>query len=169
MQKYMIAHYRIQGNFDDVEKAIKEVVPRFEGWGFPIADWQFYKSQLSKNLTYNNINSMVMHFVCKPAHANKILRVDPNFGGIMPCTWAAYETKNGQVYIAKMNIALMSKIYFGTIHRIMKDVAQTEKAMLSEIRETIKAGKSDNRALMDNRKVFGNTVGAHVENAKSRK
>ena len=86
MKKYMIAHYRIDANFHKVEQAIKEVVPQFEGWSFPIPDWQFYKSQLSKNLAYDNITNMVMHFVCKPTHANKMLRVAPVFGGIMPCT-----------------------------------------------------------------------------------
>jgi len=138
MGKYMIAHYKINGSFDEVEKAIKEVIPQFQGWGFPIPDWQFYKSQLSKNFTYDNITNMVMHFVCKPAHANKILGVDPNFGGIMPCTWAVYETKNGEVYIAKMNIGLMNKMYFGLINEIMTDVAKTEEAMLALIRESVK-------------------------------
>jgi len=140
MKKYMIAHYRITGGFDDVEQAVRQVVPSFEGWGFPIPDWQFYKSQLSKRLTYDNITNMVMHFVCKPSHANKILKVDPNFGGIMPCTWAVYETSDGEVYIAKMNIGLMSKMYSGLIREIMKDVAKTEAAMLSRIKEKVKAG-----------------------------
>ena len=81
---------------------------------------------------------MVMHFVCKSAHANKILKVDPNMSGIMPCTWSAYEAKNGEVYLAKMNIGLMSKMYFGLIREIMADVAKTEAAMLSKISEIIK-------------------------------
>jgi hypothetical protein len=158
MKRYMIAHFKMEGSFQDVEKAIKEVVPQFEGWSFPIPDWQFYKSQLSKNFTYDNITNMVMHFVCKPAHANKILRVDPNFGGIMPCTWAVYEKNNGEVYIAKMNIALMSKMYFGLIGRIMTDVARTEEAMLSKIKEKINVIKSDNPASKDNGNAFGGSV-----------
>jgi len=138
MRKCMIAHYKIDGNFQEVEQAIKEVVPQFEGWSFPIPDWQFYKAQLSKNFTYDNITNMVMHFVCKSAHANKILKAEPNMSGIMPCTWAVYETKNSEVYIAKMNIGLMSKMYFGLIREIMTDVAKTEAAMLSKINEIIK-------------------------------
>jgi len=155
---YMIAHFKMEGSFQDVEKAVKEVVPQFEGWSFPIPDWPFYKSQLSKNFTYDNITNMVMHFVCKPAHANKMLRIDPNFGGIMPCTWAVYETKDGQVYIAKMNIALMSKMYFGLIRQIMKDVARTEEAMLSKIREKINVIKSDNPVSKDNSEAFKSSV-----------
>jgi hypothetical protein len=76
MKKYMIVRYRMKGSFEDVEAAIKEVVPSFEGWSFPIPDWEFYKSQLSKGLTYKNIKNMIMHFVCKPAHANRVISVD---------------------------------------------------------------------------------------------
>ena len=53
----------------------------------------------------------------------------------MPCSWAVYETTDGKVYISKMNIALMSMVYPGFIGKIMKDVAQTEKAMLSKIKD----------------------------------
>ena len=78
---------------------------------------------------------MVMYFVCKPQHANSVLSVEPKMGGIMPCTWAVYETTDGEVYIAKMNIGLMSKLFSGVIGKVMKDVAQTEEEMLSKIRK----------------------------------
>ena len=122
-----------------------------KGGGFPIGAWEFYKSQISKGFKYENIKNMKIHFVCKPAHANSMLRRYPYFGGIMPCSWAVYETKEGKVYIAKMNIALMSKIYPGFIGTIMKDVAETEKAMLARIKtessasyEIIRDNKNDN-------------------------
>jgi len=139
LRKYMMVSFKIEGSFEEVEETVKNVVPQFKGWGFPIPEWQFYKSQLSKGLSYNNIKSMVMHFVCKPIHANKVLKVDPKMAGIMPCTWAVYEDKNGEVYIAKMNIALMSKMYFGVIGEVMKDVADTEKKMLAEVRKRVEA------------------------------
>jgi len=135
MRKFMLVRYEIPGSFDSVQKALKEAVPSFDGWGFPIPAWEFYKSQNSKGLTYKNIRNMVMHFVCKPKHANEVLSVDETMGGIMPCTWALYEAADGKVYIAKMNIALMSKMYTGTIARVMKDVAQTEEAMLEKIKK----------------------------------
>jgi len=84
---------------------------------------------------------MVMHFVCKPHHANRVLQVDPSLGAIMPCTWAVYETTEGKVYIAKMNIALMSKMYFGVIGEVMKDVARTEEKMLRKIKSILKERK----------------------------
>lgn len=134
-RKNMVVNYKINGSFEQVTKAIEEVIPSFPGWGFPIKSWEFYKSQLSKDLTYDNISNMVMYFVCKPEHANSVLSVEPKMGGIMPCTWAVYETTDGDVYIAKMNIGLMSKLFAGVTGTVMKDVAQTEEAMLSKIRE----------------------------------
>ena len=135
MVKYMIVTIYIPGmSFEEVNDRLKEVVPQFKGWALPIASWEFYKSQISKGFKYDNIKNMIIHFVCKAAHANSMLRKYPYFGGIMPCSWAVYETMDGKVYISKMNIALMSFVYPGFIGKIMKDVAQTEKAMLSRIK-----------------------------------
>ena len=142
MRNFMVVSYKFEGTFSQVNKAIEEIIPSFEGWSFPIEYWEFHKSQLSKNLTYDNIKNMVMHFVCKPQHANTVLKVEPNMGAIMPCTWAVYETSAKEVYIAKMNIALMSKMYFGTIRRVMADVASTEEKMLAQIKERIKQYKN---------------------------
>lgn len=137
LRRRMIVAYKIEATFDKVNAVIKETIPEFAGWSFPIPEWQFYKSQLSKNLRYDNIKNMVMYFVCKPQHANSVLGADPSMGAIMPCTWAVYATTNGKVYIAKMNIALMSYMYFGTIGSVMRDVAKTEKEMLEKIRKGV--------------------------------
>jgi len=133
MKRYMIVAYRVNKSFKETEKRIKNVIPEFKGWGFPIPDWEFYKSQLSKNLKYDNIKNAIVHFVCKPVHANSVVKKDPKMAGIMPCSWSVYETNKGEVYIAKMNIALMSKMYSGLIGEVMKDVASTEKKMLDKI------------------------------------
>ena len=142
MRKFMIAEFKMEGSFESVNEAIKEAIAQFEGWALPIPSWQFYRSQLAKNLTYDNITNMIMHFVCKSSHANRILRVNPNFGGIMPCTWAVYETTDGKVHIAKMNIGLMSRMFSGTIKEVMADVAKTEEAMLEKVRQIIKTKKN---------------------------
>jgi len=134
MRNYMIVYYKIPGNFEEVNEKVKKTIPEFNGWSFPIQPWEFYKSQISKGFKYKNIKNMVIHFVCKSAHANVILNKRPEFGGIMPCSWAVYEMTNGDVYIAKMNINMLSKMFTGTIRNIMQDVAETEKKMLEKIR-----------------------------------
>ncbi len=133
MKKYMVVSYHINGPFEEVCKAVEEVVPQEEGWGFPVKQWDLYHSQLSKGLQYENIKNLVIYFVCKPIMANRVLKEDPKMAGIMPCSWAVYETTNGKVFIAKMNIPLMSKMYFGIIGDTMKEVAKAEESMMSKI------------------------------------
>ncbi len=140
MRNYMLVYYKMPGDFNSVNEAIKKTIPQFKGWSFPIPSWKFYQSQISKGFKYENIKNMEIHFVCKPAHANTILRMRPEFGGMMPCSWAIYETINGEVYIAKMNIKLMSKMFSGKIREVMGDVAQTEEKMLDKIRKEVSNG-----------------------------
>ncbi len=142
-RNYMLVKYKVDGSFDKVTQAVEEVIPSFPGWGFPIPSWNFYKSQLEKNLVYDNITNMMLYFVCKPKHANSVLSVAPQMAGIMPCTWAVYETTDGSVYIAKMNIGLMGLLFSGIIKKTMKDVAQSEEQMFAKIRE--KLGSSNKK------------------------
>lgn len=140
MTKHMISTFYVPGkSFAEVDEKIRDIVPQFEGWSFPMPTWEFYRSQIAKGFEYDNIRNMNIHFVCKPAHANTMLRKYPHFGGIMPCSWAVYETSDGKVYVSKMNISLMSRLYQGLIGRVMKDVANTESAMLANL-EAVPAG-----------------------------
>jgi len=136
MRRYMIISYYIpEKNFQEVTQRLEKIVPKFEGWGFPIPVWEFYKSQVSKGFKYENIRNMNIYFVCNPASANIMIRNSPFFAGIMPCSWAVYEMVNGRVYISKMNVGLMSKIFPGFIGNIMKEVAKIEDKILSKIKK----------------------------------
>jgi len=133
MRSKMIVEYKSSYNFEETCKRIEEVIPKGEGWGFPIPVWKFYKSQLSKNLTYDNITNCQIYFVCKPKHANTVVSDDPKWSGIMPCSWSVYELKNGDTYIAKMNIALMAMMFTGVLGSVMKEVARDEEKFLDAI------------------------------------
>ncbi len=135
MKNYMISNHKVNGSFEQIQKVIQEIIPQKKGWGFPLPEWDIFKSQIANNLTYKNIKNMVIYFVCNPSIANKVLSVDPNMGGIMPCSWAVYETVSGDVFIAKMNIPLMSKMFFGVVGKAMSEVAQIEKVMMNDIKE----------------------------------
>ena len=135
MQRHMLVAHKIDGSFKEVNQSLKTIVKQFDGWSCPLPEWKFYESQLIKNLKYDNIKNMVMHFVCNPGHANTILRTTPKMAGMMPCTWAVYETTNGEVYIAKMNISLMSNMFFGILGKTMRNVATVEKEMLKRLKK----------------------------------
>ena len=133
MQKYMVVHRKMNGTFNAVVQAVREAVPQAVGWGFPIGDWHFYKAIAAKGFRHKNIKDMVVHFVCNARYANIVTDTNPDMGAIMPCAWAVYETMKGEVYIAKMNIALMSKMYFGVIGEMLRNVARDEKKMMAAV------------------------------------
>ncbi len=131
----MISTTKSKYNFEETCKKIEEVVPEGEGWGFPLPAWEFYQSQIKKNLKYDNIKNCKIYFVCKPVYANKVVNDDPKWSGIMPCSWSVYELTNGDVYVAKMNIPLMSKMFTGVLGTVMKKVAKEEEEFLKAISE----------------------------------
>ena len=131
----MISTVKSKYNFEETCKKLEEVVPKGDGWGFPIPAWEFYQSQIKKNLTYDNIKNCKIYFVCKSRYANKVVNDDPKWSGIMPCSWSVYEMKNGDVYVAKMNIPLMSKMFTGVLGSVMRSVAKEEEEFIKAIKE----------------------------------
>lgn len=138
MQNYMLVKHVFKGSsFDDVNQAIEKCIPEHKGWGFPLDNWHFSKMLQSKGLKCENLENVMIHFVCNANHAHKMLSDSPFFSGMMPCSWSVYETQDGVVYISKMNIKLMSNIFFGEAGKVMKEVAQAEDMMMSKLREEL--------------------------------
>lgn len=73
--------------------------------------------------------------ICQPDHAYAILSEDDNrqVTAMMPCRIGVFEGDDGQVYVAQMNIGLMSKMFGGTIEKVMEQVAAEEHEMLQGI------------------------------------
>ena len=53
----------------------------------------------------------------------------------MPCRMVVYEDSNGEVYVSRLNIALMSKMFGGVIEEVMSGVAKDEADILKGIIE----------------------------------
>ncbi len=51
----------------------------------------------------------------------------------MPCRISIYETYAGEVYISRMNIGLMSKLFGGKIEEVMAKVAAEEASIVERI------------------------------------
>jgi hypothetical protein len=51
----------------------------------------------------------------------------------MPCSWAVYEMADGSVWLAKMNVGLMSKIFSGVAGTMMRKVGQADDRFLAEV------------------------------------
>ncbi len=135
LQAKMVVSHKAKGTFEEVCNRLEEAVagPDANGWGIPFAAWNFYQSQIEKDFKLDNLKECRIYPVCKSAYANEVVREQPHWAGIMPCSWAIYQTKDGQVYISKMNIGLMSMMMTGLIGRVMKKVSQEEHVLLERV------------------------------------
>ncbi len=134
MRNFMVVSRPLPGRFDVVCEKLAEAIKAVDGWGQPIPHWDLYASQVAKGLLYENIRNMKVFFVCKSPYANKILRRFPHMAALMPCSWAVYETTDGEVHLAKMNISLMGKMFLGNIiGTVMGSVAREEHLILEEL------------------------------------
>ncbi len=119
--------------FEETCSRLEEVVKQTDGWGLPIEPWDFYQFLTNKDFEFHTIKNCKIYFVCNPTNANKIVNFNPIWTGLLPCSWAVYELKNGKVYVSKLNISLMSKFFSGVLGNVMSNVALKNKEFLKSI------------------------------------
>jgi uncharacterized protein (DUF302 family) len=142
MRNHMIRTYRLDAPFEAVCECIEKAVKSVDGWGHPIPDWDFHKV-VSKNHYFKHLKKKKIFFVCKAEYANRIVDKFPHMGAMMPCTWSVYETADGKVHVAKMNVGLMGKMFFGNvIGSTMGLVAREEHTMIKELRRLLQEEKA---------------------------
>ena len=72
--------------------------------------------------------------LCHPEHAKSVLSTDRYISVMMPCTFSVWQGDDQKVYISKMNMGLMAKLFGGNIARIMGGkVAKDEEKILADI------------------------------------
>ena len=143
MRKYMIRAYRIDAPFSKVCSKIEEAIKSVPGWGHPLPDWDFHEA-VSKSHYFENLANKRIFFVCKAEYANRIVDKYHHMGAMMPCAWAIYETRKGKVFLSKMNIALMSKMFAGNlIGSTMGKVAREEHQMIQKLHELVQQNDSN--------------------------
>jgi uncharacterized protein (DUF302 family) len=86
-----------------------------------------------KNLVPEGFINLKVFFVCSAGHASLMLSETPSFVGMMPCSWAVYEMADGSVWLAKMNVGLMSKMFSGVAGTMMRKVGQADDRFLAEV------------------------------------
>lgn len=135
MSKKMIVEFKSPKSFDDTCYALEETVGSFknEGWGQPLDKWNFYKLLEKKNHIPAGIKNKMIYFVCNSELAKDVITGDRKMSAMMPCSWSVYETDKNEVYIAKMNIGLMSKLFSGMIREAMNKVEEVDRKIIQKI------------------------------------
>ena len=69
--------------------------------------------------------------LCNAEYAKSVLTTDRHVSTMMPCTFSVWDGDDGKVYLSKMNMALMAKMFGGNIAKVMgKKVVHDEEEML---------------------------------------
>lgn len=69
--------------------------------------------------------------LCKAEYAQSVLATDRHISTMMPCTFSVWEGDDGKIYVSKMNMGLMAKMFGGNIAEVMGGhVAEDEEKIL---------------------------------------
>jgi len=131
MSGLMFSVHKSKLNFDETVSAIENSGTK-HGWYNPtIID--HYK--IEKELGYEDATKVTTVSMCKPHSAHKILKEDKNkkLSIMMPMQISIYETTDGQVYVAWMNVGFMGKMFGGIVEEVMGEAAEN----LKEVHEGI--------------------------------
>jgi len=92
-------------------------------------------SECMENYGYEALNQISIFSICNAENVNNILQDDEDrkVTAIMPCRIAVYEKTDGSVWVASLNIGLMSKMFGGNIESVMSSVAEDEAKMLESV------------------------------------
>lgn len=70
--------------------------------------------------------------LCKAEYAESVLASDRHISTMMPCTFSVWEGDDGKVYVSKMNLALMARMFGGNIAKVMGGhVVEDEEKILA--------------------------------------
>lgn len=127
----MIQTHQSRFSVDDTIAVLSRAA-REQGWVVPkVYDMQ--GSLAAKGFT--DFRPMKIVSLCQPHHASQVLAQDDDkrLVSIMPCRLGIYETGDGQVYVAGMNIGLMSRMFGSEVAQAMQQASADEEAMLQAV------------------------------------
>jgi uncharacterized protein (DUF302 family) len=121
MQQMMFKIYQSKLGFDETVSAVAEAAPK-NGWQIPdIRDLQkeYQEAGLSDTTKVKII------YFCNPQGGYDILKDDNNksMSVMMPMGVSIYETSDGRVEIAAMNLGMMSGMFSGVVQEVLNNGA----------------------------------------------
>lgn len=130
MPKMMIVTQESGLGFDETVAALQEAIPA-RGWVVSTV------SDMNQSMAQHGVEfgpRVKLVKLCKPEYAKSVLTTDRHVSTLMPCTMAVWEGDDGKVYLSKMNMPLMARMFGGNIAKVMGGrVARDEQAILSDI------------------------------------
>jgi uncharacterized protein (DUF302 family) len=121
MRKMMFTVHRSELGFDETVAALKESAQE-HGWKVPIMhDLQ----ESYREAGYEDMTQVTTLYLCNPDGGYRILQDDAHkpMAVMMPMGVTVYETQDGEVYIAGMNLERMSMMFGGEVKEVLRQGA----------------------------------------------
>ena len=132
MRQRMVVPQRSERSFDETCAAVESTVPG-DGWGFPMESLDMTGQLREKGAVPDGVRRIRLYFVCNPKIAARVLSHTPAMAGIMPCSWAIIEKDDGSIWLSKMNVGLMGKMFPAPIRRAMGEVAAADTRFMDRV------------------------------------
>lgn len=127
MPSMMLKTYETNYGYDEMIARLQE---RIEAGGWVVSG----VSDMNKSLAKQGVGfepRVTLVSLCQPQYAESVLTSDRYVSVMMPCKFSVWEDDDGKVYLTKMNMGLMGKLFGGNIAKIMGGhVAVDEEQML---------------------------------------
>ncbi len=127
MPSMMLITAESKADFDSTVEAIQQ---RIEENGWVVSSVLDMNKSLSRH-SVEFVPRVKLIKLCHPQYAKSVLESDRYISAMMPCTFSVWEDDEGKVFVTKMNMKLMAKMFGGNIAKVMGgDVARDEEAIL---------------------------------------
>jgi uncharacterized protein (DUF302 family) len=130
MPSLMIVTAESTLGFNETVAALEKRIPE-HGWivsGDKPLDMN--KSMAKHGVTFTPRVKLVK--LCKADYAKSVLTTDRHVSTMMPCTFSVWEDDDGKVYLSKMNMGLMAKMFGGNVAKVMGGpVVEDEEKILA--------------------------------------
>jgi uncharacterized protein (DUF302 family) len=116
MPLLMLVKLKSKLTYDETISVLGENLNKKQDW--KVLAVNDYKKSTEAFVTLERVGSVN---ICNPRYVSKILADDKNRGvtAFMPLGLGVYEDKKGQVFVSKLNIGLLGKMFGGTISEVM--------------------------------------------------
>ncbi len=131
MRKMMFTVHRSELGFDETVAALKESAQE-HGWKVPMVhDLQ----ESYREAGYEDMTQVTTLYLCDPDGGYRILQDDAHkpMAVMMPMGVTVYETHDGEVYIAGMNLERMSMMFGGEVKEVLREGAANYARTLADI------------------------------------
>ena len=133
MPLLMLVKRKSNKSYDETVNALSETIVKKKDWRvITVHDYQ------KSTAPFANLERVGSLNICNPRYASKILADDKNRGvtAFMPLGLGVYEDKKGQVFVSKLNVGLLGKMFGGTISEVMgvagKDIGEVIESIYSK-------------------------------------